>query len=64
MSFPADVNGHLFYQSPDGREGFVIFDRDKKLAYFGTDINSEHNFLVGFTAEALRRIADSLDQES
>lgn len=61
MTIPAWVNCDFLYRSPDGREGFVLFDREKKLAYIGPDINSEHKFPVGLTADMLRKIADNLD---
>ena len=62
--FLTRVNGDLLYRSPDGREGFVIFDRDKKLVYFGASVDSPPGqaFPVGFTAEALLRIVAMLDE--
>lgn len=63
MTFPHRVNDDLFYRDLEGREGFVVFNRTKKLAYFGPNIASAdgHAFPPGYSAEALRHVADHLD---
>lgn len=60
MTFIASVNHDLLYRSPDGREGFIIFNRATGLAYIGTDVTNP-SFLVGLTPAALREIADRLE---
>lgn len=63
MTFPAKVNEDFFYRAPDGRECFVVFDGDSH-AHFGSDVTAEPGLhrTVGFTAEALRFIADVMER--
>lgn len=60
MTFPGKINNDLLYRAPDGRECFVIFD-GAGLAYIGQDITADRPRSVGFTADALRKIADRMD---
>lgn len=62
--FVVQVNNDLLYESPDGREAWVIFDTGKRLAFISTDIHAmgQPNQTVGFSAETLRAIADRLDE--
>ncbi len=51
-------------EAPDGREAWVTFSPEQKLAFICTDIHGQgmpHN-AAGFTSEFLRQIADKLDQ--
>lgn len=50
----------VHYHSPDGRECFVIFNRENKLVYVGVDIHS-NEFPVGLTSAALRDFANTID---
>lgn len=62
----ARVNDSFLYRSPDGREAWVLLNRDKGVAFIVTDIfgyGQPHN-AVGFTADALRQIAADLDQRA
>lgn len=58
------INGDWLYSSPDGREAWVVFDRNKGLAFITTDIHGTgmpYNS-VGISASTLRAIADELDR--
>ncbi len=66
MTVVAYVNGNPLWRSPDGREAWVVFSPDKKLAFICTDIHGDgmpHNS-VGFTSDFLREVANTLDQMS
>ncbi len=61
----AQINEDLLWESPDGREAFVNFWPGRRLAYICTDIhrpNSVPEQSVGFTPEALRLIADRIEE--
>lgn len=64
MGFIAKVNDDLLYESPNGRQGFVIFSGDG-LVHFGRDITSPQvETTVGYTAAALREIAEMMERRS
>lgn len=63
-TFVARINDDYLYESPDGREAFIVFDKVKELAFVVTDIHGrgQPNNAVGFSSKRLRMIADCLDK--
>ena len=64
MVFRARVGNDYLYRAPDGREAWVIFNREKRLAYIVTDIhgNGQPDNAIAFPPDALRAIADELER--
>lgn len=60
----AEVGHNWLYESPDGREAWVLFDPTQNLAFICTDIHQQGppNQAVGFSAGYLRMIADRLEE--